>query len=51
MRVASMMDFPLEEYTQRLQKLYQQMEQSQVDGILLTQEENLRYFTGLRSTA
>ena len=51
MRVASMMDFPLEEYTQRLQKLFQQMEQSQVDGILLTQEENLRYFTGLRSTA
>ena len=51
MRVASMMDLPLEEYTQRLQKLYQQMEQSQVDGILLTQEENLRYFTGLRSTA
>ena len=51
MRTASMMDFPLDEYLQRLQKLQQQMELSQVDGVLLTQEENLRYFTGLRSTA
>lgn len=51
MRTANLMDFPVEEYIQRLKKLCQKMERAQVAGILLTQEENLRYFTGLRSTA
>jgi len=46
-----MMDFPLDEYDTRLRKLRRQMELAQVDGVMLTQEENLRYFTGLRSTA
>jgi len=46
-----MMDFPLDEYAGRLHKLYEQMKLAQVDGVMLTQEENLRYFIGLRSTA
>ena len=51
MRVVPIMDFPLDEYSARLQKLRDQMASAQVDGVMLTQEENLRYFTGLRSTA
>lgn len=49
MRTVSMMDFPLDEYTSRISKLIDQMEVADVDGVMLTQEENLRYFCGLRS--
>lgn len=51
MRTVPMMDFPLDEYASRLKKLQVQMASAQVDGVMITQEENLRYFIGLRSTA
>lgn len=51
MRTVPMMDFPLEEYEMRIKKLREQMAKARVDAILLTQEENLRYFCGVRSTA
>lgn len=49
MRTVPMMDFPLDEYIARATKLVEQMQQADVDGVMLTQEENLRYFCGLRS--
>lgn len=51
MRTVPMMEFPLAEYVMRKEKLQQQMVNAGVDGVLLTQEENLRYFCGARSTA
>ena len=51
MRTVPMMDFPLNEYVARIARLRLQMEVAHVDGVLLTQEENLRYFCGARSTA
>ncbi len=50
MRVAPMADFPLDEYAARIHKLCDQMKLAKVDGALITQHENLRYFTGLRSS-
>ena len=51
MHTVPMMDFPLAEYEMRKEKLQQKMAEAGVDGVLLTQEENLRYFCGARSTA
>lgn len=48
MRTVFTMDFPLKEYEDRLSKLCQQMALARVDGVLITQMENLRYFTGLK---
>lgn len=50
MRAAAMLDFPLEEYRERLRKLMEEMARAGVDGAMITQHENLRYFTGLRSS-
>lgn len=44
MRVVPIMDFPLDEYSARLQKLRDQMASAQVDGVMLTQEENSAVF-------
>ena len=49
MRTVPMMEFPLDEYEARVAKLKQQMALADVDGVMLTQEENMRYFCGLRS--
>ena len=49
MRDAPLLDFPLDEYQARRARLLEQMRSARVDGVLLTQSENLRYFTGLRS--
>lgn len=49
MRTVPMLDFPLDEYEERLRKLLSEMALAKVDGALITQQENLRYFTGLRS--
>ena len=50
MRAVAMLDFPLEEYRERLRKLMEEMARAGVDGAMITQHENLRYFTGLRSS-
>lgn len=50
MRNAPLLDFPTDEYRTRHKNLIGQMEAARVDGVLLTQAENLRYFTGLRSS-
>ncbi len=39
-------DFPIEEYHARVKRVRQLMEHCQVDALLLTQRENLRYFAG-----
>lgn len=44
-----MLDFPLDEYQGRLDKLLQGMATAEMDAVLLTAAENLRYFTGLQS--
>lgn len=49
MRTAFMMDFPLDEYEKRIKGLCEQMASFGVDGVMITQQENLRYFIGLRS--
>ena len=49
MRTAPMMDFPLEEYEDRIAKLRLQMKELDVDGVMITGEENTRYFCGLQS--
>lgn len=50
MRTVFTMDFPLKEYEERMKKLCEQMALARVDGVLITQMENLRYFTGLHSS-
>lgn len=49
MRTVPMMDFPLDEYAARMDRLIEQMNVADVDGVMLTQAENMRYFCGLRS--
>ena len=51
MRTCSMMEFPLSEYTARVDKLVAQLKAASCDAVLLTVEENLRYFFGYRSCA
>lgn len=40
-------DFPLEEYHRRVERSRAEMDRQQVDAILLSQQENVRYFAGL----
>ncbi len=49
MRKPDMLDFPLQEYTNRLNKLTACMKTAGLDAVLLTAAENMRYFTGLQS--
>lgn len=51
MRNTAMLDFPVDEYEVRLSRLREQMAEQHVDGVLLTQEENLRYFCGFRTVS
>lgn len=43
------LDFPLEEYRDRLQKFRAFMEEKGIDGAVLTQMETVIYFTGFRT--
>lgn len=45
-RTASYADFPLDEYRLRYSRLCDLMQHAGMDAILVTQEENVRYFTG-----
>ena len=49
MRKSMMMEFPLEEYQARLDKLIAGMQRYGMDAILLSSKENTRYFSGLQS--
>ncbi|MCI8441009.1 MAG: aminopeptidase P family protein [Provencibacterium sp.] len=49
MRQPSMLDFPLEEYRARLDRLLAGMQRDGLDAVLITGAENMRYFTGLQS--
>lgn len=49
MRTVPIMDFPLDEYEFRMKRLLTEMERADVDGVMITAMENMRYFTGLQS--
>lgn len=49
MRQTPMMDFPLEEYQRRIRKLASGLRRRGIDGALITDWKNTRYFSGLRS--
>lgn len=49
MRTVPIMDFPLDEYESRVKRLLREMAAADVDGVMLTAMENVRYFTGLQS--
>lgn len=48
MREPFMLEFPLEEYQARLNKLVQKMEEYDMDAVILTTKEDTRYFTGFQ---
>src|SRR5437773_1149160 len=47
--MAATLDFPLEEYRERLTRLRQYMKESGLDGLLVTTEITHRYLSGHRS--
>lgn len=49
MRQSLLLEFPVEEYQQRLNKLTEQMEKNGVNAVILTSDENTYYFSGFRS--
>ena len=49
MRTAPMLQFPLDEYEQRINNLYSVLEKGGFTAALLTNEDNLRYFCDYRS--
>ena len=49
MRTAPMLQFPLDEYEQRINNLYSVLEEGGFTAALLTNEDNLRYFCDYRS--
>lgn len=49
MRHPYMLDFPIEEYAARKDKLVQGLNKHGLDGVILTTKENTRYFTGFQS--
>ena len=51
MRNCPMMEFPLDEYEVRMANLVAKIQQAECDAVLLTNEENLRYFCDYRSAA
>jgi Xaa-Pro aminopeptidase len=48
-RVAPFAEFPIEEYRRRYARASRLMEAAGIDALLLTQEEDVRYFTGYLS--
>lgn len=44
-----MLDFPVEEYEQRRTRLIQEMEKHDIDAVIFTSKDNLRYFTGFQT--
>lgn len=51
MRAAPILDFPVDEYENRFYNLIGKIKEAECAVILLTNEENLRYFCGYRSAA
>ena len=51
MRSAPMLDFPLDEFEQRLGKLFDTLERTDCAAVLLTNVENLRYYCSFRTSA
>lgn len=49
MRQSLLLEFPVKEYQQRLDKLIQQMNKNDVNAVILTSDENTYYFSGFRS--
>ena len=49
MRSPYMLDFPIDEYVSRKSNLVAALDSHGLDGIILTTEENTRYFTGFQS--
>lgn len=49
MRTSPMLEFPVEEFAQRIGRLTQSLKSAGLDGIMLTSKENTRYFSGLQS--
>lgn len=49
MRQTPLMDFPVEEYQKRIQKFAAGLRKRGIDGALITDWKNTRYFSGLRS--
>ena len=48
MQQSIMLEFPLDEYTTRLDALRRGMAAEGIDAVILTSEENTRYFSGFR---
>jgi Xaa-Pro aminopeptidase len=48
MRQAKFLDFPLEEYAQRLQRLRELIEEAKLDALLLTMRDNVEYLSGFK---
>ncbi|MBY9078495.1 aminopeptidase P family protein [Paenibacillus sp. HN-1] len=46
MRQSNMLEFPLEEYKNRMKKLLTAIRENEWDAVILTNKENMRYFTG-----
>lgn len=44
-----MLEFPISEYENRIRKLAEKMKNVEMDAIILTTEENTRYFSGFQS--
>ena len=49
MRTSPMLEFPVEEFAQRIDRLTRSLRAARLDGIMLTSKENTRYFCGLQS--
>ena len=49
MRTSPMLEFPLQEFESRLERLTKGLKKAGLDGIMLTSKENTRYFSGLQS--
>ncbi len=51
MRNAPVLEFPIDEYEVRMKNLFAKLNEADCDAVLLTNEENLRYFCDYRSAA
>ncbi|NNG00001.1 MAG: aminopeptidase P family protein [Desulfobacteraceae bacterium] len=49
MKDALMLDFPVEEYEQRKTRLVREMEKQNMDAVVFTSRDNLRYFSGFQT--
>ena len=48
MRESILLDFPVDEYRNRIEKFLQEMEKELLDAVILTTKENTNYFSGFR---